>query len=120
MKTITKNLTLAALLLVCVQIAASLSTFSSSPFAVGTSADTTKTDTVVAKKDTIVAKTDTVKADTVKAHKKKEEKKEECCNDTTVKDHKDPYHKIVKEGGSMREGLFTVRHIKDDWKCPMN
>ena len=115
MKTITKNLTLAALLLVCVQIAASLSTFSSSPFAVGTSADTTKTDTVVAKKDTIVAKTDTVKADTVKAHKKKEEKKEECCNDTTVKDHKDPYHKIVKEGGSMREGLFTVRHIKDDW-----
>ncbi len=39
----------------------------------------------------------------------------ECCKDTTVADHADPYHKVVKEGGSMREGLFTVRHIKDDW-----
>ena len=42
-------------------------------------------------------------------------KKAECCEDTTVTDHKDAYHKVVKEGGSMREGLFTVRHIKDDW-----
>ena len=62
--------------------------------------------------DTI--KTDTVKvADAAKAAAKK--KKHECCEDTTVTDHKDPYHKVVKEGGSMREGLFTVRHIKDDW-----
>ena len=65
------------------------------------------------------AVTDTVRTDTVKvvdatkaAVKKK---KHECCEDTTVTDHKDPYHKVVKEGGSMREGLFTVRHIKDDW-----
>ena len=38
-----------------------------------------------------------------------------CCEDTTVVDHTDAYHKLVKEGGSLREGLFTVRHIKDDW-----
>jgi hypothetical protein len=65
-----------------------------------------------AEKDTVQA--DTVKvADAAKAAAKK--KKHECCEDTTVTDHKDPYHKVVKEGGSMREGLFTVRHIKDDW-----
>ena len=42
-------------------------------------------------------------------------KKNSCCEDTTVTDHTDPYHKIVKEKGSVRYGLFTVRHIKDDW-----
>ena len=42
-------------------------------------------------------------------------KKNACCEDTTVTDHADPYHKVVKEGGSVRYGLFTVRHIKDDW-----
>ena len=47
--------------------------------------------------------------------KKKAKPKMECCEDTTVTDHKDPYHKVVKEGGSMCEGMFTVRHIKDDW-----
>ena len=41
--------------------------------------------------------------------------KMECCEDTTVTNHKDAYHKLIKEGGSVREGLFTVRHIKDDW-----
>ena len=41
--------------------------------------------------------------------------KHDCCADSTVEDHTTPYHKIVKEGGSMREGLFTVRHIKDAW-----
>ena len=65
------------------------------------------------------AETDTVRADTVKvadaAKAAAKKKKHECCEDTTVTDHKDPYHKVVKEGGSMREGLFTVRHIKDDW-----
>lgn len=50
--------------------------------------------------------------DSVPAKKKA---KMDCCQDTTVTDHKDPYHKVVKEGGSMREGLFTVRHIKNDW-----
>ena len=49
--------------------------------------------------------------DSIKANKKKVE----CCEDSTVTDHKDPYHKVVKEGGSKHEGLFTVRHIKDDW-----
>jgi hypothetical protein len=39
----------------------------------------------------------------------------DCCVDTTVNSKDDPYLKIVKEGGSVREGLFTVRHIKDDW-----
>ena len=39
----------------------------------------------------------------------------DCCVDTTVNTKDDPYLKIVKEGGSVREGLFAVRHIKDDW-----
>lgn len=67
----------------------------------------------VAESDT--AKTDTIVADTAKASTPKKDAKSECCSDTTVKDHTTPYHKIVKEGGSVREGLFTVRHIKDDW-----
>lgn len=87
-----KTIALAALMLVCGQSAA---------FA-AIQADTLKT-------DTISHKTDSVKVE------KQAEKKHECCSDTTVKDHSDPYHKIVKEGGSVREGLFTVRHIKDDW-----
>ena len=93
MKTTTKTITLAVLMLLCGQQAA---------FSFALKADTTKTDTV------------TVKTDSVKVENKVA-KKHECCEDTTVKDHKDPYHKIVKEGGSVREGLFTVRHIKDDW-----
>ncbi len=86
MKTTTKTLTLAALLLIIGQSAA----FSMDA-------------------DTIDVKTDSVKV------QKETAKKNECCEDSTVKDHKDPYHKVVKEGGSMRQGLFTVRHIKDDW-----
>ena len=76
--------------------------------------NTTKADTI--KSDTI--KSDTTKADTTVSKKDSVPdmpKKPECCSDTTVKDHNTPYHKIVKEGGSVREGLFTVRHIKDDW-----
>ena len=47
-----------------------------------------------------------VKADTVAA----------CCVvDTLTEDDKSPYSKLIKEDGSVREGLFTVRHIKDDW-----
>lgn len=60
-------------------------------------------------KDTVDVKAGTVMVE------KETAKKNECCEDSTVKDHKDPYHKVVKEGGSMRQGLFTVRHIKDDW-----
>ena len=93
-----KTITLATLLLILGQQAA---------FAF--MADTLKTDTICHKTDTICHKTDSAKVDN------KEEKKHECCADTTVKDHSDPYHKVVKEGGSVREGLFTVRHIKDDW-----
>ena len=64
-------------------------------------------------KDTVVVVADTVKAE--KMEKPAKKPKHECCEDTTVTDHKSAYHKLVKEGGSMREGLFTVRHIKDDW-----
>ena len=99
MNTITKTITLAALLLLCGQGTAFAFTL--------LKADTVKTDTV--KADTVCHKMDSVKVE------KQVKKKHECCEDTTVKDHKDPYHKVVKEGGSMREGLFTVRHIKDDW-----
>ena len=66
-----------------------------------------------AEKDTVVVVTDTVTVD--KKAKPAKKPRHECCEDTTVTDHKDPYHKLIKEGGSMREGLFTVRHIKDDW-----
>ena len=41
--------------------------------------------------------------------------KMDCCPDTTVTDHKTSYHQVVKAGGTLQEGLFTVRHIKDDW-----
>ena len=61
--------------------------------------------------DSIPAKNEKPNAEQ-KAEKKK---KHECCEDSTVTDHKDPYHKLIKEGGSKREGLFTVRHIKDNW-----
>ena len=100
MKATTKTITLAALLFFCGQQAA---------FSFAFKADTTKTDTICHKSDTICHKTDSVKVG------KEAEKKNSCCADTTVKDHESPYHKIVKEGGSVREGLFTVRHIKDDW-----
>ena len=46
-------------------------------------------------KKSLVVREDTVKKDTVKK--------------TT------PYEKLLKEGGSECEGMFTVRHIKDDW-----
>jgi len=46
-------------------------------------------------KKSLVVREDTVKKDTVKK--------------TT------PYEKLLKEGGSKCEGMFTVRHIKDDW-----
>ena len=69
--------------------------------------DTTEVKPV--KSDTTEVKT--AKADTTDVKKKKHE----CCEDTTITDHSDPYHKVVKEKGSVRYGLFTVRHIKDDW-----
>ncbi|MBQ8487571.1 MAG: zinc-dependent metalloprotease [Prevotella sp.] len=88
MKTTAKSITVAALLLTLGHSAASA---------------------FYTKADTVEVKTDSVNVE------KKAAKKHECCQDTTVKDHTDPYHKVVKEGGSVREGLFTVRHVKDDW-----
>ena len=76
-------------------------------FAVINPSDTTEVKPV--KSDTTEVKT--AKADTTEVKKKKHE----CCEDTTITDHSDPYHKVVKEKGSVRYGLFTVRHIKDDW-----
>ena len=55
-----------------------------------------------------------VPADSTAVEPKKKAKME-CCEDTTVTDHKSAYHKVVKEGGSKQDGLFTVRHIKNDW-----
>ena len=78
-----------------------------SAFAVINDTDTTEVKPV--KCDTTEVKA--AKADTTEVKKKKHE----CCEDTTITDHNDPYHKVVKEKGSVRYGLFTVRHIKDDW-----
>ena len=64
--------------------------------------DTIKTDSIPA--DSVVVVTDTLKNDSIDAKTDSVKKKEET-----------PYEKLIKEGGSMREGLFTVRHIKDDW-----
>jgi hypothetical protein len=38
-----------------------------------------------------------------------------CCVDSVVDETETPYEKIVNKGGSMNTGLFTVRHIEDDW-----
>lgn len=46
-------------------------------------------------KKSLVVREDTVKKDTVKK--------------ATA------YEKLLKDGGSECEGMFTVRHIKDDW-----
>ena len=39
----------------------------------------------------------------------------ECCIDSTEKPKENAYDKLIKEGGSKVDGLFTVRHIKDNW-----
>lgn len=36
-------------------------------------------------------------------------------NDTVAKKKKDEYADIIKKGGTVKEGLFTVRHIQDKW-----
>lgn len=68
-----------------------------------------ETDTLKTQKDTVEVVIDTVAVDCKKTLK------HACCQDSTVEDHESPYHKIVKEGGSVREGLCTVRHIKNSW-----
>ena len=53
-------------------------------------------------------KKDTVAVDSIKSPM-------ECCVvDSTPKKDTD-YDKLVKQGGSKTDGLFTVRHIKDNW-----
>ena len=39
----------------------------------------------------------------------------ECCVDSADKPKENAYDKLIKEGGSKIDGLFTVRHIKDNW-----
>ena len=39
----------------------------------------------------------------------------ECCVDSAEKPKENAYDKLIKEGGSKVDGLFTVRHIKDNW-----
>ena len=107
-----KKTIMAALLLVCGQGAAFV--FTGQTGSAGTQTTAEKADTVTT--DTVVVKdTPCEDSDTVKVKKKAKQEKHACCEDTTVTDHTTPYHKIVKEGGSMKEGLCTVRHIKDDW-----
>ena len=40
---------------------------------------------------------------------------EECCIDSLPKGKESNYDKLIKEGGSKTDGMFTVRHIKDNW-----
>ncbi len=43
------------------------------------------------------------------------DKAKEECSDSLPKNKKDTYAKLIKQGGSKEDGLFTVRHIKDKW-----
>lgn len=47
--------------------------------------------------------------------KVKEDKKQGADTTKTKKKDESPYEKLVKQGGSVNEGMFTVRHIKKDW-----
>jgi hypothetical protein len=94
-----RSITIAALLLMLAQSAVAL------PRMLFAKNDTVKTDTV---------KVDTLKTDSVEVDKAVK-KKHECCEDTTVKDHSKPYHKLVKKGGTCLEGMFRVRHIEKKW-----
>lgn len=40
---------------------------------------------------------------------------EDCCIDSLPKGKESNYDKLIKEGGSKTDGMFTVRHIKDNW-----
>ena len=64
-------------------------------YSVGLPADTVKTTKKEAKAD-------------AKKDKKKDDKKDE-------KKKVSEYEKLVKMGGSKKDGMFTVRHIKKDW-----
>lgn len=46
-----------------------------------------------------------------------DKKKETTAQNDTVKKKETAYEKLLKDGGSQCEGMFTVRHIKNDWYC---
>ena len=39
----------------------------------------------------------------------------DCCIDSTDTNKESDYDKLIKQGGSKMDGMFTVRHIKDNW-----
>ena len=45
----------------------------------------------------------------------KEKSADKAKKDTTAAKKTNAYDKLVKKGGSVRNGLFTVRHIEDKW-----
>ena len=65
----------------------------------------TTTQAYTLRNDTTVV-TDTVAVDSVKTQKKEKKKPEKKETE---------YEKLMKKGGSVQEGLFTVRHIEDKW-----
>ena len=68
--------------------------------------DTIKTDSVKVAKDSITAVKDSVKSDSI------EKKKEET-----------PYQKVIKDGGSMREGRsspYVTSRMTGTLRCPTN
>ena len=69
------------------------------PYRFAAMADTIKQDTTVA---------DTTVVDTVKVDKKDRKGKKDEPKETE-------YEKILKKGGTVTEGLFTVRHVEDNY-----
>ena len=68
--------------------------------------DTLKTDTL---------KADTLKADTTRVAKDKHHKKGEKDGGKKEEKKESEYEKLMKKGGSVLTGLFTVRHIEDKY-----
>lgn len=58
-----------------------------------------------------------VQKDTVKTEKNEAvaQKKETTKKDSVDKKKETEYDKLIKKGGSVNEGVFTVRHIEDKW-----
>ncbi len=54
-------------------------------------------------------------SDNDKAVAPKDSVKAEAPKDSVKAKKPDAYEKLIKEGGSERDGLFLVRHIKNDW-----
>ena len=69
-------------------------------------ADTLKTDTL---------KTDSIPADSVKVLKAKKKGKGDKEDEKKDEKKESEYEKLVKKGGTVLKGLFTVRHIEDTY-----